>query len=414
MSEPAPTHPVLPVNPVLGDGRTTLRRLRVDDAVAFAALNRDPLNVTWTGSQADMSVRQAAVMITGSIDSGWETGHYLRFAITEKLDGVDTLVGTLSLQEVFSTSGGGSASVGIKMLPSGRGTGCAPRAITLLCGFAFGNLGLEILHWRTTSGNEASSELARRTGFVHAARIPGYGRPAGRVADGELFYQRREQFQNDAAPAPEEPGTFEPELPELPELLGRVAAAPVLGAGTILLRPLTMADAPQLVENCRDAEAVRWTTVPLEYSMADAEHFINTLVPEGWQSGETLTFAAVDPVSDALLGVVDLQCKVPGVASVGINFGPHARGTGAAQAAVALLLDYAFDQLNLAYLHWHVLAPNWASRKLAWKLGFHFDGQIRGDYCDRGTPKDRWVLSLAAADERSPQEPWTGPDAINR
>src|SRR5699024_3067167 len=99
------------------------------------------------------------------------------------------VVGTLSLQDVFSTHDGGSASVGIKMLPGGRGTGAAQRAIELLQGFAFGNLGLEILHWRTTVGNDASATLARRCGFELAGRIPGFGHVGAKVADALMFTQ---------------------------------------------------------------------------------------------------------------------------------------------------------------------------------------------------------------------------------
>ena len=61
-----------------------------------------------------------------------------------------------------------------------------------------------------------------------------------------------------------------------------------------------------------------------------------------------------------------------------------------------------------------VEVEEWGSRKLAWKLGFHFDGQLRGGYNDRGTPGDRWVLSLAAGEPQAPQEPWTGPAPVNR
>lgn len=418
---PAPDAARRPGNPTLSDGRTTLRRFTPADAGAFAAIHRDPLNIKWTASVEGMDVRRAGELINGSINAGWESGHYLRLAITEPVDGADQVVGTVSLQDVFSTHDGGSAGVGIKMLPSGRGTGAAQRAIELLQGFAFGTLGLEILHWRTTVGNEASADLARRCGFALAGQIPGFGRVDATVADGLVFTQSREQHHSGRLGRPEAAVPTQPTQPPADPTdtdptagLEPEPVVPVLRAGQVVLRALTMADAPVLVENCRDLDAVRWTTVPLDYSAGHAEHFIETIVPGGWRSGETLTFAAVDPATDGLLGTVDLQCNNPGAAAVGINFGPHARGTGAAEAAVQLLLDYAFIQLNLSFVHWTALVPNWRSRKLAWKLGFRFDGEIRGDYNDRGTPSDRWVLSLAAADQRSPREPWTGPAPISR
>lgn len=388
--------------PMLSDGTTSLRRFRVEDAKALAAIHRDPENVRWTASDAAMDCERAADLIVGSIAAGWGSGEYLRFAITENRVGANEVIGTLSLHEVLTTSSGGSASVGIKMLPAGRGTGSALRAVELLCGYAFGNLGLEVLHWRTTAGNASSTALAERSGFILAAEIPGYGCLDGQVADGVVLSQNKTQYQNHVKGAPQPPA------------LDVTAAVPVLRSETVVLRALTMNDAPQLVENCLDLEAVRWTTVPLNYTLDHADFFINNFTPQGWQSGETLTFAVADPRTDRLLGTVDLQCKSPGSAAIGINFGSYARGTGASLAALRLLLDYAFNQLNLSYVHWNVLVPNWGSRKLAWKLGFSFDGHIRGDYNDRGTPADRWVLSLSASDPQSPQQPWTGPGPLNR
>ena len=382
------SHKSVATNPVLSDGVTTLRRFSAADADAFAAIHRDPLNIAWTGSVASMDHAAALGFIEGHIADGWQSGTNLRSPIVEVLRGTPEVVGTLSLQDIFSTARGGSAHVGIKMLPTGRGTGAAQRAMELLCGYAFGNLGLSHLHWACTAGNRGSASLALRSGFTLAAQIPGYGQVGGEVADGLVYTQSAESWNKREL-------RLEP-------------VVPVLSGEKVLLRALTLADAPALVENCRDLEAVRWTTVPLNYSLEHAEYFIKNITVDGWRQGHTLTFAVADAVTDQLLGTVDLQCKNPGVASIGINMGAPARGGGASEAAVRLLLEYAFDQLNLSFVHWHAMVPNWASRKLAWKLGFTFDGELRGAYNDRGTPADSWVLSLAAGDPQTPQQPWTG------
>lgn len=412
MSTPVATESMVPSNsttpnPALGDGRTSLRRFTGADAQAYADINRDPLNVKWTGSDATMTVPDAAALIGGELADGWNSGSSLRFAVTAP--GPDgAIVGTTSLQSVFHPGdGGGSASVGVKLAEAGRGHGHAHRAVELLCGYAFGTLGLEVLHWRATVGNEASRKLALGSGFVLAAEIPGYGHVDGKVADGWLFTQTATQWHRHLDGQRAEP---EPRA----SVLAVAAVVPSLSDGSVVLRELADADAGQLVLNCVDEEAIRWTTVPLGYTHEHASYFIHTITADGWRTGETLTFAVADAATDQLLGTVDLQCKNPGAASIGINFGAHARGTGTAEKAVRLLADYAFNQLNLSYLHWHALAPNWGSRKLAWRLGFTFDGEIRGDYNDRGTPADRWILSLAAGDARTPVAPWDGPASLTR
>lgn len=389
-------------NPVLSDGVTTLRRFTAADADAFAAIHRDPANVKWTGSVATMDNAAALGFIDGHIADGWENGTTLRFAIEEPHEGSPEVLGTLSLQNIFSTERGGSAHVGIKMLPTGRGTGAAQRAMGLLCGYAFGNLELSHLHWHCTAGNRGSTSLAQRSGFTLAAQIPGYGHVDGEVADGLVYTQsaehwNRRELRRDSELSPAPDHELSPE-PVVPVLTGKV----------VVLRALAMADAPALVKICRDLESVRWTTVPLNYSLEQAEHFIKNITVDGWRKGHTLTFAVADTATDQLLGTVDLQCKNPGVASIGINMGAPSRGTGASEAAVRLLLDYAFNQLNLSFAHWQAMVENWASRKLAWKLGFSFDGELRGAYSDRGTPADSWMLSLAAGEPQAPQQPWTG------
>ncbi|SEE56827.1 Protein N-acetyltransferase, RimJ/RimL family [Arthrobacter alpinus] len=386
----------IPNNPTLSDGITTLRRFSAADAESFAAIHRDPLNIRWTGSVATMDASQAAEFIDGHIAEGWKSGTNLRFAITEGLHDAAAVVGTLSLQNVFATEEGGSASVGIKMLPSGRGTGAAQRAMQLLCGYAFGNLSLKYLHWMCTAGNLGSSLLAERCGFTLAAQIPGFGHVDSELAIGLIYSQSATQWNS------RELG------------LDVTPVVPVLRGEGVVLRSLTMKDAPVLLENCRDGEAIRWTTVPLNYTPGHAEYFIKTITKAGWRTAELLTFAVADATTDKLLGTVDLQCKNPGTATVGINMGAHARGTGASEQAVRLLLDYAFDQLNLSYVHWNALVPNWASRKLAWKLGFRFEGLSRGAYNDRGTPADLWQFSLADGEPRTPQQTWDGPVPLSR
>ncbi|WP_181034240.1 GNAT family N-acetyltransferase [Arthrobacter sp. GMC3] len=410
MSEVAGSSRGTTPNPTLSDGRTSLRRFTAADAQVYAAINRDALNVKWAGSDATMTEQDAAGLIEGDIADGWSTGSSLRFAVAAAGSGTpeERIVGTVSLQSVFRPAeGGGSASVGIKLAEAGRGHGHAAGAVALLCGYAFGTLGLEILHWRTTAGNEPSRKLALGSGFVLAAEIPGFGHVDGKVADGWMFTQTAKQWQDHV-----DGKRAEVSAPE--DAIEVAVVVPRLSDGSVVLRELQEADAEQLVLNCVNLDAVRWTTVPLGYTREHADYFINTITADGWRSRETLTFAVADAVTDHLLGTVDLQCKTPGAASIGINFGPDARGTGAAEKAVRLLAEYAFNELNLSYLHWHALVPNWGSRKLAWKLGFRFEGEIRGDYNDRGTPSDRWILSLAAGDERAPLAPWDGPAPLTR
>jgi RimJ/RimL family protein N-acetyltransferase len=56
---------------------------------------------------------------------------------------------------------------------------------------------------------------------------------------------------------------------------------------------------------------------------------------------------------------------------------------------------------------WHAHVGNWASRRLAWRLGFSFDGTLRQYVVHRGgTLVDGWTGTLLATDDRRPRTTW--------
>jgi hypothetical protein len=69
-------------------------------------------------------------------------------------------------------------------------------------------------------------------------------------------------------------------------------AVPILidAEADVTLRATSRGDFPALVEQCRDPEMIRWTTVstpPDGYQLRDAEEFL-ALTAIGWTSGQRL------------------------------------------------------------------------------------------------------------------------------
>ena len=52
------------------------------------------------------------------------------------------------------------------------------------------------------------------------------------------------------------------------------AVVPTLTDGRVTLRPVTPADVPAIVEQSQDAESVRWTSVPPDYTESDARAYL--------------------------------------------------------------------------------------------------------------------------------------------
>lgn len=103
-----------------------------------------------------------------------------------------------------------------------------------------------------------------------------------------------------------------------------------------------------------------------------------------------------DPVGYVMLFHVDDSA---GHAEVAYWVSPDAQGEGYATEAVALLLDYAFDERRLHRVRARALATNTASRGLLEKLGFTEEGVQRdekfvgGEYVDThfyGLLEDEW------------------------
>jgi len=184
---------------------------------------------------------------------------------------------------------------------------------------------------------------------------------------------------------------------------------PTLSDGTVTLRAHADTDAEGVLEQCLDPVSQQWTTVPIPYALDDARSFVSQVVPEGWRSGREWAFA-VEAGDEAgrrrFGGTISLRDEGERRAEVAYGSHPWVRGRGVMERALNLLLDWGFRERRLETVIWLANRGNWASRKLAWRLGFSFDGTLRHWLPQRGELLDAWVGVLRAGDERAPRGPW--------
>jgi RimJ/RimL family protein N-acetyltransferase len=77
------------------------------------------------------------------------------------------------------------------------------------------------------------------------------------------------------------------------------------------------------------------------------------------------------------------------------------------ERACRLLLDWGFGAQGVRTVVWRAHVGNWASRRLAWRLGFSLDGTVREYLVHRGgLLVDAWTGTLLATDERRPRGVW--------
>jgi RimJ/RimL family protein N-acetyltransferase len=180
----------------------------------------------------------------------------------------------------------------------------------------------------------------------------------------------------------------------------------------VTLRATNTGDLAGMVEQCRDPEMIRWTTVPnppAGYQLRDAEEFL-AVIASGWTSGERLGWTIEGQRGPArrYCGSIDLRLEGDGIAEVGFGLHPEARGRSMMIAALHLVLNYGFNVAGLQVIRWRAVVGNWASRRVAAKVGFVFDGTVRRLLVHRDELLDGWIATLTRDDPRLAQ-PWLYP-----
>lgn len=186
---------------------------------------------------------------------------------------------------------------------------------------------------------------------------------------------------------------------------------PTLSDGTVTLRALDDRDLVGVLEQCTDPLSVRWTQVPVPFGFVDAREFVHEIAPGAWADGSQWIFC-VDagpgglPDGSSYAGNVALRDEGHGRAEIAYGAHPAARGTGVLEAGLRLLLEWGFGTQGLQTVVWRAEVGNWASRKLAWRLGFGLDGVLRRSHVSRGQLVDAWVGTLLAGEPRESSGRW--------
>jgi RimJ/RimL family protein N-acetyltransferase len=162
----------------------------------------------------------------------------------------------------------------------------------------------------------------------------------------------------------------------------------------IRLRLRTDADNSAIVEACRDPDIVRFTRVPESYdeSMA-AEWAAESKRQRDAGTGLHLVVAPVE--GDELLGSIGLRMAPgEGRCDLGYWLAPWGRRRGVMTRAVVLLSRWAFEALPVDRVEITIEPENSASRAVAERAGFTFEGVLRSHTEIKGTRRDMAMYSL--------------------
>ncbi len=190
---------------------------------------------------------------------------------------------------------------------------------------------------------------------------------------------------------------------------------PTLTDGVVVLRAPRESDVEGSYEQCQDPDSQKWTDIPLPYAREDARTYLRHVIPGGWETDREWGFV-VEATDDAgvprFAGTISLRNRGSSRAEIAYGAHPWARGRGVMERALRLLLAWGFEHRDLQTVVWLAARGNWPSRRLAWRLGFSFDGTVRRWLTRRDELDDAWVGTLRRGEEMAPRAPWMNAPTI--
>lgn len=339
---------VWPLNvPVLSDGVVTIRAHTPADIDSMLEMAVDPEMVRWTSVATPHTREMSENFALRIIPRGWDEGTHRIWAIEAE----GRFAGNVDVRQAPV------ADIGFALHPWARGRGIMARAVRLAVDWAFNEGGIEIVHWRSHVGNEASLRIAHATGFTLHGTIPGCLIERGKVLDAWTASIR---------------------FGDAPLAVTSWAESTVLESDRLRLRPFVDADLPRIVEACNDPDSLHWlNSLPQPYTETTARGYVADCI---WQAakGSKATWAIADRDSDQLLGNIAVMDMLrPGSGEIGYWMHPDARRRGVMTEAVRLVVEHAWSGLNRRRLVLYAADGNDGSNAVAKAAGFTHYGTQR-------------------------------------
>ena len=170
---------------------------------------------------------------------------------------------------------------------------------------------------------------------------------------------------------------------------------PTLHTARLRLRPFTEADTDAIFALQSNPRVLRYWDAPPWRDRARADRFI-AACRQMEQEGSGARLAIERAADGQFIGWCSLARWNPDYRSAAIGYclDDAAWGSGFATEAIAALLQWAFDTLDLNRVQAETDTRNTASGRVLEKLGFVREGTLREDCIVDGEVSDSWVYGL--------------------
>jgi len=169
----------------------------------------------------------------------------------------------------------------------------------------------------------------------------------------------------------------------------------VLNGKRIILRPLRMSDAEKFLPYANDPILTKYLTFGPPMSLRKEQEFVSQSL-SAWRDGTKFIWAITLNDSDEPIGSIDIHelYTKDSYATLGIWIAPVHQHRGIGFEACRLALGFAFRKLKLNKVQYAAYRPNYASKKLAEKLGCKLDGILRQHVRKGKNVYDAYVFSI--------------------
>jgi ribosomal-protein-alanine N-acetyltransferase len=171
---------------------------------------------------------------------------------------------------------------------------------------------------------------------------------------------------------------------------------PELTTDRLLLREITIADAPAVRRLRSNADVMQYINRPLTLTIEDAQKWIGLIV-DALAKNDGITWClCLKEAPEEHVGSIGLWRieKENYRAEIGYMLDPSLQGKGIMYEAIQKVIDYGFREMKVHSIEARIDPRNTASGALLKKAGFVQEGYFKENYFLRGGFADTAVFSL--------------------
>jgi len=170
---------------------------------------------------------------------------------------------------------------------------------------------------------------------------------------------------------------------------------PTLQHGLITLRKPEERDIVPLYEGVQDPIIPKFTRIPANYQMANAEHFVRERSPNGFSMRTELQL--VLEYDGKFAGALSFHTLVleDAKAEIGYWLTADVRGKGVATAATKLMTQYGFETIGFHRIEALVVESNKPSLKVLANAGYQQEGVLRDKCCQEDGTRENMIMFTA-------------------